>query len=159
MIRSVFFALALLVATPVLAGDPIWNFDGSDPEMNQAIETARETLPRFVARLQQVDPSQETMLLKVAMPYGDNGGFEHIWAVVSQQTSTGFIANLANHPVHISMQKGDLIKFGENQISDWSYWNAQNLMEGAYTIRVMLPRMDPDQAAELEAGLAPLPVK
>ncbi len=148
--------IALLLATPLQAGDPVWGYDASNPEMNAAIEAARATLPVFYEKMEATDLSQEVLLLKVGMPYG-NDGHEHIWVAVLGREGDRFDGYFANDPVYIDYKQYDPISFGEESISDWFYYDDAGMIQGAYTIRVMLPELPPEQAEEYRKVLAPLP--
>ena len=149
--------VTLIFATPLQAGDPIWGYDAGDPEMNAAIRGARATLPVFYEKMAATDLSQEVLLLKVGMPYGTEGGVEHIWVAVLGREGNRFDGYFSNDPVHIDYDQYDPISFGEESISDWFYYDEAGMIHGAYTIRVMLPDLPAETAEEYRQALAPLP--
>jgi uncharacterized protein YegJ (DUF2314 family) len=148
--------IAICLSTAAMAGDPTWDFTSDDAEMNAAIAEAQRTMPIFVAKLDETDLNTQTMLLKVGLPFG-NDGYEHIWCQVISRDGDTYEAVISNDPVYIDAKQYDPVTIKQAQVSDWTYWNKDGKMEGAYTLRVMLPRMDKDQAASLAAQLAPLP--
>ena len=138
------------------AGDPIVMFDPSDPEMNEAIRQARLTLRVFFEKL--VNGEAESPSIKVAVPDGDDNA-EHIWmSGLSLRDDKRLEATVANDPVYVThlMKIGDRYAFTVDQISDWMYYRGE-MIHGAYTLRVMLPRMPEDQADGFRSVLAPLP--
>lgn len=153
------FALGIL-ATPASAqeeGDPVVFFDPKDPEMNEAVANARGTLDNVLERVATGALPGEALSLKVAIPK-DGGGNENIWleAVVRVDEQT-FEGLLANAPQALpDMKQGDRHRFRHGEITDWLFV-ANGEMHGAYTLRVMLPRLPEAQAAEFRAILAPLP--
>lgn len=159
LLKTFFLLVVVALCGPVHADDPVISFSDSDPVMNAAIADARRTLPLFYERFSSVDPKEGTVLLKVAMPYVENGktGHEHIWATVLSHKSGTFEALLANDPVHIDFEAYDLITFTENDISDWLYYDDAGLMHGAFTLRVIMKNLPADQAESIRQSLAPPP--
>ena len=141
---------------PVRAGDPIINFRTGDPEMNAAITEARSTLDGFLSGIADGSIPAADASLKVAVP--SSQGAEHIWMGAFQRLADGsFQATVGNEPNFVpDLKLGDRYVFEAGQISDWMYF-ANDQLHGAYTLRVMLPRMPAHQAAQFLAILAPLP--
>jgi uncharacterized protein YegJ (DUF2314 family) len=93
------------------------------------------------------------------LPYGDpvDRNVEHIWVVLLDRNEDRLDGVFANDPVYLDYAQYDPISFGEVDISDWMYWDENGLMQGAYTIRAMLPDLPADQAEQYRRLLAPLP--
>jgi uncharacterized protein YegJ (DUF2314 family) len=159
ILRALCLSLSLAASAPALAGDPVLQFAQDDPAMNSAMADARRTLPLFYGRLAQTDLDSEVMLLKVAMPYKAGGAqsFEHIWVAVASREGDSFRGVFANDPVHIDYDQYDPVQFTEDDISDWMYYDKAGLMQGAFTMRVMLKDLPAGQAAEFRRALAPPP--
>lgn len=152
-------ALAPLSApAPALAADPTIPVAREDGAMNDAIGGARSTLEtEFWPRME--DPrGAENLMLKVAVPVKDPAvGLEHIWVSGAERLGgEALTGRLANNPAHFEGAVGDRLAFRQGQISDWMY-NLNGKIHGAYTLRVLLPRIDPAEAAQYAAMLAPLP--
>lgn len=153
------FLFALGFAFPSYADDPVWNYSKGDSAMNAAISDARNTLPVFYDKLAKTDLTSEVVLLKVAMRYGnpENNNFEHIWVAVADRNGDQFDGFFANDPAYIDYNQGDPISFTEADISDWMFYDEKGMMNGAFTIRVMLPDLPAEQAEQYRQMLAPLP--
>ena len=101
--------------------------------------------------------------LKIRVETG-NGSSEHIW--VSDFTPTRFIGNKAiefegvfsNGPVNVpDMELGDAVAFSRFVIEDWGLV-VEGRGYGFYSVRAFLPHMEPEEAAQLHAFLAPNPL-
>jgi uncharacterized protein YegJ (DUF2314 family) len=155
------FALALtaaLFATAAQAGDPMIDFGSDDPVMNAAIAEARENLPYFLDIAAGADLSQGGFLVKQAVPVGGDS-YEHIWVMVESVDGETLDGYYANEPNDFDASAGDPVTVAMGEISDWSFYDAQGLMKGNYTTRVMIPELDAETAAQLDAMLSPCPVE
>jgi uncharacterized protein YegJ (DUF2314 family) len=161
-VAAVIAALSLsAVALPAMAqtvgGDPVVDYSSKDAAMNAAIDEARRTLPMFWADFGHPD-RRGTDTLKVAIPDAD-GGREHIWVNRIARVDGVYTARLANEPARLpGLTLGSQIRFAEDQISDWSYEKKGRLW-GSFTTRVMLPDLDPSDAAQLRAYLSDTPTE
>jgi uncharacterized protein YegJ (DUF2314 family) len=138
MIRAAL--LALLLATPVVAQDPVTNYADNDAAMNEAIAEAQATLPLFLANA--VDAKGDSLYgtgVKVAIPTVQRVGFEHIWVTPFRLQQDGtFLGQLANQPNDLGLLfEGAQVEFTQAQISDWSMSTFSGQMYGNYTSRVM----------------------
>lgn len=129
-------------------GEPgIVNYEGDDPEMNAAIETARAKLPYFWERMGSPKRYEDSFTLKVEFPVSSEEGVtgEHIWVDGIVRTADGFSAKLANEPNWMENKRlGDVVTFTEDMISDWGF-GSRGKMIGFYTLRVMLPDMPAEE--------------
>ena len=147
--------LVFATALPAHAADPTVTYDKSDPEMNDAIRAARKRLDWFLEGVESGRLPRDGASLKVAVPKSD-GGAEHIWMFDFKRDGNRFEATVGNEPAYVpGMKLGDRYSFGREQISDWIYFRGE-MMHGAYTLRVMLPRLPKREADQLRAVLAPL---
>ncbi|MEM8790653.1 MAG: DUF2314 domain-containing protein [Pseudomonadota bacterium] len=129
---------------------------GDDPDMDAAIAEARRTFSTVYVPCTQNPDGAVNFTLKVGVPH-DNDGVEHIWVQnVSQGSEGTFRGRLANDPVRFEGKHGDPIEFTAEQISDWTFV-LNGKTHGGYTIRALLPQLDPAEAKVIEASLAPLP--
>lgn len=145
------FAAALLGAG--VARAQVIDYENSDREMNAAIAQARTSLPHFVDRYRA--GRGERHAVKVAIPRPDSGN-EHIWMSLTGIEGDVFVGRIANEPVYIDYEQGDVYRAPKAQISDWTYREG-GLDHGSYTTRVMLKRLTPEQRQQLDLKLAPLP--
>ena len=159
VLRALAFAAAAALAGPVapaMAGDPVIDVPNANQEMKAAIAAARASIgAQFWPRME--DPrGADLLLVKVAVPTPDEGR-EHIWVERARRLADGSMTGfLMNEPNDFPGAMGDRLDFAESWISDWMY-RLDGKIHGAYTLRVLLPRMHPAQAAEYRATLAPLP--
>ena len=144
-----------LLAQPAIAqqGDAIVQFEAEDPAMNAAIAEARSTLPQFFGEFNAAPVSQrDAFLVKVGMPV-EGGGHEHIWVGSLRRENGQLIGALANEPNWMpGMHLGSRVVIDETLISDWSIHSPEGIY-GSYTTRVMLPQLDPNEAAQVRAML------
>ena len=150
-------SLAVTLAFPAFANDPAVKLTDSDPEMNAAIQDARRTLDNFLTlhASGQIDPKDAAV--RVAVPTTEGLCCEHIWMVEFTREGEVFSGLVANDPIDVNYLKlWQPYQFTRADISDWNY-RADGKLHGAYTLRVMIPKLPPEQAAEFRAILAPLP--
>ncbi len=152
MIRPLLAALIAsfaLLATPALAqkvqtnpgADAIIEFSDSDPAMNEAILQARAALPEFLAVLE--NPPDGTVGISFKFPLE---GYEHIWVSDVYRVDDTLYGLLSNNPAAPGWALGDGVAVPISDVTDWTYGDASGVAHGAYTVRVMLDRMSPEDA-------------
>ncbi len=123
-----------------------------DAEMEAAKAQARATLPQFWERLANPAAGEEGFALKVALPYGTNNT-EHIWTKDVERTDGRITGVINNVPRDVKgVRIGQRIDIAEVQISDWMFLR-NGKMVGNYTLRPLLKRMPPKDAARYRAML------
>ncbi|MEM1083817.1 MAG: DUF2314 domain-containing protein [Verrucomicrobiota bacterium] len=125
----------------------------NETEMDEAMANARGSIAVF----QQVLASGtgENHAVKVAIEDGDDT--EHFWLVDVSEIEGGFRGTLNNEPGIVSnVSLGDEVDAIGDAISDWMYIH-ENQMHGNYTLRVLLPNMEGEEAEFYRSKLAPLP--
>jgi uncharacterized protein YegJ (DUF2314 family) len=158
MIRIALLAAILAVAAfpglpagPAMAENPsdrVITFDAEDPEMNAAIQKARDRLPLFWQVFRDRPPGTSDFSLKVAI--ADDNGVEHFWAGDIQLSEGVISAVIANDPVVVkSVVFGQRIEVPEPDISDWMFVRNGKIV-GGETLRVMLGRMTPEERAQYQ---------
>lgn len=162
MFRTLVLVLGLLLPVAALAqqGDPITGFADDDPDMNAAMAQAVQTLPLFLANATDADgfgiPGTS---IKVAFP-ASGGGSEIIWVGPfrwdGDQNLAGLLANQPNFME--GLNAGDPVEFTIGMVRDWALQTSDGMLSGHYTTRVIVPRLDPAQGAQLNAMLAENPV-
>jgi uncharacterized protein YegJ (DUF2314 family) len=151
----ILFVVALLAASPAIAqqGDPLTYFDKTDPQMNAAIEKAHKTLPLFLEAI----AGKAGTSYHIKVPFTHKDGREHIWVDDVALDGDEFVGVIANNPVHLAdLKKGAPYRGKTTVISDWMYWQ-DGRFHGGFTMRVMILRMRPRQAAEWVRRMAPEP--
>lgn len=120
----------------------------SDPAMNAAIAEAKRTLPEFLAKLDSPPPGTGEFVFKYPL-----GGWEHIWVEQVSRKGDTLTGRLSNVPVQEGFKHGDTVSVPLRAVSDWAYRDAQGVMQGHRTTRVLLPRLDPEQAAAIREAM------
>jgi uncharacterized protein YegJ (DUF2314 family) len=118
----------------------------NDPIMSAAMQSARESLPDFLALARRPGPTMERFAIKIAL-VGD-GGPEFFWIYPFAYVGDRFIGQIANTPLTLAgPKKGATIAFGKRDIVDWMYTDA-GMMKGNYSARAILKAALPrDRAA------------
>ena len=120
-----------------------------DPEMDIAIEKARETLPQFWQALLEENKDDHSFNIKVGLP-ADNGGVEHIWVDNVSKKGSEISGALINVPMHLSQYElGDFISFSTSQVTDWQFIR-NGKSEGNHVTKVLLKRMSPEKSDEIK---------
>lgn len=137
-------------------GDEMVQFRDQDAEMNAAIAEAKASLPQFLARL-DAGETQPADSLKVA--FSTSQGNEHIWVRQIARKGDELTGTLANEPNYMPGQHlGSVVTFPVALVSDWSY-EKNGKRWGNYTTRVMLPYLEPDDAAAVRESLSDTPTE
>lgn len=105
----------------------------SDPEVNAAIEMAKQSLPSFLSALN--DPDSFNMTFKFPL-----GGYEHIWVTGVRRDGAFLTGVLDNVPVQDGWSKGDAVRVPLSEISDFFYCDADSNPHGHYTTAVFIDR-------------------
>lgn len=152
------FALCWLLLAPFTAraGDPTVDFAPDDPEMNQAIQQARDTLDTFLGRvLDENGKGHPAGNVKVAFPVNLNDlTNEHIWVSDISWNGEQFAGLLANEPVAMpGFSYGSEVSFSYDMISDWSV-NAGGPLFGHFTTRIVISRLPKTEQAQYKGMFA-----
>jgi uncharacterized protein YegJ (DUF2314 family) len=157
MIRSLRLAalpLVLAISAPALAGSqehddiPIVNVRNTDPKMNAAIAAARKTLPKFLALLADPPPGTGEYTFKYPL-----GGWEHIWVDHVERRGGSLTGRLANIPEQDGYRQGQRVTVPIGEVTDWAYRDANGVMQGHRTTRVLLPRLAPADARSVREDM------
>jgi len=118
----------------------------NDTVMSAAIQSARESLPGFLALAKHPGPTMERFAVKIAL-LGDNGP-EFFWIYPFANVGDRFIGQICTTPLTlVGPEKGNTITFGRHDIVDWAYMDA-GVMKGNYSVRAILKAALPrDRAA------------
>jgi uncharacterized protein YegJ (DUF2314 family) len=150
------FAALLILAAPaaVVAQDSSYiKVPNEDQEMNEAKDKARASLAHFWEKFANPGPDDSGFSIKVALPYGRNNT-EHIWTRDIERKDGKISAVINNTPRDVkTVRLGQRIDVADAQISDWMYMRAGKIV-GNYTMRPLLKRMPPQDAARYRAMLA-----
>jgi len=125
----------------------IYNVEGNDKEMTEAIKKANQSLADFNTAL--TNPKIEVKSLKVKFKNQQNT--EHIWLSDVEFKDGKYTGILDNEPEYITdYQIGDTINVNSKDISDWMYIENGKLF-GGYTIKVLRNRMSESERKQFDA--------
>ena len=114
----------------------------NDPEMDQAVKTAPQTVQQFIDALKSPKPNQTNFSIKKG--FKDKGMTEHIWLGDVTYDGTVFHGRINNEPVDVKNVKfGEAVTVGPKDISDWMYIEDGKLV-GGYTVRLLYNRESPE---------------
>jgi uncharacterized protein YegJ (DUF2314 family) len=122
--------------------------DQDDRAMNAARAEARRTLPGFLKLL--ADPPEGTGNYAIKYPLE---GWEHIWVSELEIEGTAIVGKLANYPEQEGYEIGQSVRVPIAQVTDWGYRDAKGVMQGHFTTRVLLTRIDPADAAQIREDM------
>jgi uncharacterized protein YegJ (DUF2314 family) len=149
--RHWFFVL-LLVFWAACGGkdDTLVKGGYDEAAMNAAIARARSEVDGFISTLEKRDGSG----FGVKAPVQDKGETEHFWLTGVTYRDGEFEGKIGNDPgVVTNVEFGQTIRIKKEEISDWMFMRDGKL-HGNYTLRPLLDRLDPDEAARYRALFA-----
>lgn len=151
-----FLALMLALAASVACDrtpDTLFSGEFEDAKMDAAMEEARAHLDHFITAIIDSDPEEYSIKVRIE----DGEDVEYFWTADVKYIDEKFTAIIANDPGLVSNVKiGDPITVTRAEVADWLYLDG-DLMHGNYTLRVMLPGMDPEEQTLWQSRMAPLP--
>ena len=108
----------------------------NDAFMTAATQSARDSLPGFLALAKRPAPEMTGFAVKVAL-LGE-GGPEFFWIHPFAHVGARFIGQIGNMPRMVAgLKMGDTITFARRDIVDWIYMDAGR-MRGNYSARAIL---------------------
>jgi uncharacterized protein YegJ (DUF2314 family) len=158
-LRRVGFITLALAFAPALAQSPalaqpssqrndIVLIQEQDPAMRRAVETARAELPAFFRSLANPGAGESNFAVKFDLA----GSSEMIWAGNLRREGGRLTGTLSNVPMLAGFEMGQRVTIPESAIIDWAYLRGRSFI-GHHTTRVLLGRMDADQAAQVRQAL------
>ena len=113
----------------------------NDPEMHEAIETAKRTFPKFLENWKSTENQGYSLKFAVGT---SSGRVEHIWFNPVLIHGDRIEAVCANDPADVpGLKAGDTRELKKSDISDWMIM-LNGKCYGGYTARVLAKR-DPSQ--------------
>jgi uncharacterized protein YegJ (DUF2314 family) len=147
------YLLAYLAAAMLAlrADDPMISVDSDDAQMNAAIAHAKATLSSFI----KIYQSSGADSYSIKLPITDKGQTEFFWLSDISYADGKFTGTIDNDPelVH-NVKLGQKMTVDSSQVADWLYMKGDK-MYGNFTMRVLLPKMSPDDQAKMRALMAP----
>jgi len=154
--RFFVFAAALLLASPLAACSGADNEMAAEAKYEKDVAAAsvqaRGKLAYFWEHFEAPEVDEYDFSLKVAFPRRDGEeGTEDAWVENIARDVDTIKGELMVDPKYLGeLRGGAIMDFSEKQIVDWSFLRGEELI-GHYTTRVMLPRMNPEQADGLRS--------
>lgn len=137
-------------ASAAIQSEPIYSVEASDADMNAAKDRAIAGLPDFYRRLASPGAEESDFMVKFDILPGEEAEF--VWAGALDRSTTPMTGVLVNQPEYTRHRIGQRVPIAESDIIDWSYFRGR-VMQGAYTQRVLLDRMDPREADRIRRDL------
>lgn len=121
-------------------------------EIVAAIERARHELPAVLQRLVAGELQDASFTVKI--PIKDGDCTEHFWLSETIYADGKFSGIINADPQSVTtVKRGDRRTVSIAEVTDWMYARNQK-MHGNYTLRALLSRMPPHEAAQYRALLA-----
>ena len=128
----------------------------TDAKVEAAKVAAIESLPRILAKLENLPSGWSDVSFKVDFLHGDNNS-EFMWVSFLEREKGTFKGLLANDPKYVDYAAfGDLVEFEKDQIIDWQY-SKNGKLHGHYTTRALLDEMGPQIRSQMLAILSETP--
>ena len=139
-------AVALLPSSALAQKDDygVGSVSEQDREMNAAKAEAKRTLPGFLKLL--AAPPAGTRSYQIKYPLA---GWEYIWVGKLRLEGDAIVGTLINDPEEPGYTFGQTVRVPLTDVADWGYYNADGVMQGHYTTRVLLKLLEPAEAAEI----------
>jgi len=156
VVRALF--LACLIALAACSGE------GDDPDaafnkdLSAAAQQARAKLPFFWEHFVAPEVDEYDFSLKASIPRRDGQpGGEDVWLENIARSDSKVVGELSVDPRYLgALRAGAIVEFQQSQIVDWAFMRGNALL-GHYTTRVLLPRLDSQQAEWLRPLLSGTP--
>ncbi len=156
MIRALLLScLLVLAACSGETDDPEAQYQ---KDISAAADRARAKLPFFWEHFDAPEADEYDFSLKAAIPRRDGQpGAEDAWLENIARSDAKIVGELTVNPRYLGdLREGAIVEIQPNQIIDWAFMRGDALL-GHYTTRVMLPRLDSQQAEWLRPLLAGSP--
>ncbi|MFT5882106.1 MAG: hypothetical protein ACI9FG_000604 [Crocinitomicaceae bacterium] len=123
-----------------------------DEEMETAIAHARERLPKVLDQFLADELDEFTVKIRVS----DGNDHEHFWLSDTKYVGGKFIGSIEAPAQTVSnITEGQEYEAELDEVTDWMHLK-NGMMHGNHTLRVLLPKMPKDEAAQYASRLAPL---
>lgn len=127
-------------------------------DLSAATQQARAKLPVFWEHFAAPEVDEYDFSLKAAIPRRDGqAGAEDVWLENIARSDSRIVGELSVNPRYLGeLRAGAIVEFQQSQIVDWAFMRGNSLL-GHYTTRVLLPRLDSQQAEWLRPLLSGTP--
>lgn len=128
--------------------DPVIAVPDTDAAMAAARAEAQATLPQWLELYAAQPDGYYNFVIKFPLE-----GVEHIWVTVSEVKGDVLIGTLDNAPHADGWSYGDRVEVPMALVSDWAYFDDQDVAHGYRTTRAMFKYMDPSEVAAVKSQL------
>ena len=153
MIRKFILTLCLLMfaCTPVRVVTSSPTTPGTDPELESAIQGARDSLDMFIAKIRMPHADRTIVAVKVRFtPLGEAP--QDIWVDEVTYDDGVLRGSMGDDIPSLKLEVGEKIKVDEEDILDWMIVEDGKLL-GGYTIRLAVQRMSAEERKRLLESL------
>ncbi|HQO39312.1 MAG TPA: DUF2314 domain-containing protein [Spirochaetota bacterium] len=151
--KRLLLVVLIMLSPSLYAAKETFDVSAADPEMNNAIKKAQETIGSFWKHYNKPGPNEKDFMIKVKIE--DAGGVEHFWCGNIQLKDGAVYGDLWNYPEVVkSVKYGETVKIDPTAISDWMYYRDGKIV-GGFTIRVLLKYLDEGERKRYENMLGP----
>ena len=145
------------------SGSPVFMFDGSDPEMQAAYDTARANFRYFWREVhwenRRIVPGLDLACVKAAFSDREqpkegtaNDDTEHMWVSDVEFDGRYVTGTLLNQPNGLlSVKQGDRVRIPMRRVTDWMY-AIDGEAFGGYTVQLIRSRMRRRERQEHDAA-------
>jgi uncharacterized protein YegJ (DUF2314 family) len=129
-------------AQPTPASTPTPPVNG-DPELETAIQQARDTLDLFIEKIGTPHPGRTQVAVKVRFIL-PNEPPQDIWVDEVTYNDGSFRGTMGDDIPSLRLTVGDRITVSRDEIVDWAIVE-EGKLAGGYTIRLAVQRMSPEE--------------
>jgi uncharacterized protein YegJ (DUF2314 family) len=137
------FCLLIVACAPIPAPTSTSTLSGTDPDLDFAIQQARDSLDMFLARLATPHADLTFVAVKVRF-YPSGEASQDIWVDAVTYTGGIFHGYMGDDIPTLKLEAGEKITIDETDIVDWMIVEKKKLI-GGYTIRLAVQRMSPEE--------------
>ncbi len=109
--------------------------DREDPDMQEAIRTARRDVDTFLIALHQSEPGCSDFAVKVA--FTEQDVIEHLWLIEPRYEEGVLVGKLASTPQYLTdYLVGGTYAVTPEEVTDWYYYQGDQMV-GGYTVKLL----------------------
>jgi len=118
--------------------DPVITIASDDPEMQAAVQTARDRWPEFVAAFEQRSDGQH---FAMKARFNEADVVEFMWITVTAIEGEFILGVLDSDPADVeSLQSGDRVQVALEDLNDWMFLSGGEEPVGGFTVAVLTKR-------------------
>ncbi len=124
-----------------------------DIDITQATAKAQKTLDQFITIANQPTLGIQPKTIGIKVLITESNLIEHLWLTDIKYADNQFTGVVGNPPRTVRRLKhGKMLMIPREEVLDWAY--IQNgVMQGNYTLRALLPHMNPKEAKHVKKQL------